>query len=252
MKCPRAALFDLDETLAPSFQPISADMGARVTALLNLIPVAIVTGAGMNRLESMFLPIIGSESRLEQLYLFPNSAAECYRFKNAEWSREYFFTLTPEERTVIQRAIEESVEETGIIAGATVRGPQLIDRETQVAYAFLGIDVTEDDKKNWDPTHEKRMAMRDALTEKLPQFEILIGGKTSIDVTKKGVNKSYGVTWFSKELGIPPQDMLYVGDALYPGGNDEVVIQTGVQARQVESVAETADILDELCVLCAK
>ena len=96
------------------------------------------------------------------------------------------------------------------------------------------------------------MAMRDALTEKLPQFEILIGGKTSIDVTKKGVNKSYGVTWFSKELGIPPQDMLYVGDALYPGGNDEVVIQTGVQARQVESVAETADILDELCVLCAK
>jgi hydroxymethylpyrimidine pyrophosphatase-like HAD family hydrolase len=93
--------------------------------------------------------------------------------------------------------------------------------------------------------------MRDSLQKRIPEFEILIGGKTSIDVTKKGVNKAYGVTWFANILSIPPQDMLYVGDALYPGGNDEVVIQTGVQTIQVESVEETGVIIDKLCSLCA-
>ena len=140
--------------------------------------------------------------------------------------------------------------ETGIIEGAVVRGPQLIDRESQVAYAFLGINVTPEDKVNWDPHHEKRMAMRDSLQRKIPEYEILIGGKTSIDITKKGVNKSYGVMWFSKALGIAPADMLYVGDALYPGGNDQVVISTGIETKQVQSVDETGNILEELCSLC--
>ncbi|MEN9561429.1 MAG: hypothetical protein RIQ56_702, partial [Candidatus Parcubacteria bacterium] len=87
----------------------------------------------MTRLEELVLPEIAASTRLSRLTLFPNSAAECYRFVDSRWNREYFFTLSSEERAKIAAAIEASVEETGIIKDATVRGPQLIDRETQVA-----------------------------------------------------------------------------------------------------------------------
>jgi hypothetical protein len=45
--------------------------------------------------------------------------------------------------------------------------------------------------------------------------------------------------------------MLYVGDALYPGGNDEVVILTGVQTRAVANPTETETIIDEILAACS-
>jgi hypothetical protein len=40
--------------------------------------------------------------------------------------------------------------------------------------------------------------------------------------------------------------MLFVGDALYPGGNDEVVISTGAQTRSTSGPPETNKIIEEL------
>jgi len=80
----------------------------------------------------------------------------------------------------------------------------------------------------------------------VPDVEVRIGGMTTIDITKKGISKAYGVTWLSKHLDIPTSKMLYIGDALYPGGNDEVVIPTGIQTRSTSGPAETEKILEEL------
>ena len=80
----------------------------------------------------------------------------------------------------------------------------------------------------------------------MPDVEVLIGGMTTIDVTKKGIDKSYGVLWLSKHLNIPVAEMLYVGDALYPGGNDAVVIPTGIQTHITSGPGETTLIIDRL------
>jgi hypothetical protein len=40
--------------------------------------------------------------------------------------------------------------------------------------------------------------------------------------------------------------MLYIGDALFPGGNDEVVKETGIETRQTSGPEETARIIREL------
>jgi hypothetical protein len=93
--------------------------------------------------------------------------------------------------------------------------------------------------------------LKELLDPQLPECEVLLGGATTIDITKRGVDKSYGVTWLSKHLNIPTLEMLYVGDALYEGGNDHVVIKTGIQTRAVSGPPETVQVLDELLAACA-
>ena len=48
----------------------------------------------------------------------------------------------------------------------------------------------------------------------LPEFEVRLGGLTSIDVTKKGIDKAYGIRQVKKRLSVPIKEMAYVGDAL--------------------------------------
>ncbi|MEK7068882.1 MAG: HAD hydrolase family protein, partial [Patescibacteria group bacterium] len=77
-----------------------------------------------------------------------------------------------------------------------------------------------------------------------------ISSRTAIDITKKGVDKALGVLWFSEHLKINPQEMLFVGDALGPEGNDEIVIPTGIDTREVKNPEETAKIIDEILATC--
>ena len=120
-----------------------------------------------------------------------------------------------------------------------------------VAFAALGTDVSRDLKYSWDPGNKRRSTLRDAIAAKLPEFDVLMGGATSTDVTRKGINKSYGIEWLSKRLDIPAREMFYVGDALFEGGNDAVVIPTGIPTRSVSGPPETMKVLDELLLACA-
>jgi hypothetical protein len=46
------------------------------------------------------------------------------------------------------------------------------------------------------------------------------------------------------EISIP--EMLYIGDALDDGGNDSVVIGTGIKTHEVFGPKETAGIIEEI------
>lgn len=246
MTFPRAALFDLDDTLALSFQAPTPDMIVRLARLLDRIPLAIISAAGFPRIERDFLDMMSASTHLERFYIFPNSSAECYAWQEGAWRMVYDFTLTAPEREKIVEALVESIKETGIIDPHPKYEPRIIDRDVQIAYAALGLDATEEDKLAWDPDQAKRSLLKTAIEKRISEFEVLIGGKTSVDITRKGINKAYGVHWLAKHLNIPASEMLYVGDALYPGGNDAVVIPTGIVTHSVDGPADTAKIIDEL------
>ncbi|HEY4487484.1 MAG TPA: HAD-IIB family hydrolase [Candidatus Paceibacterota bacterium] len=248
MLCPEVVLFDLDDTLAESFQPPKADMVERLQRLLEHMPVGILSAAGLPRMEQDFLTKIIESTHIERFYVFPNSASECYRFTEGTWHRIYDFEFTEEERSHIKAALEQCSAEIGY------RHPeyeaQLWDRGSQIAYAMINSHAPQDVKKTWDPDLAKRKQLKACLEKTLHDYEILIGGSVTIDITRKDVNKAYGITWLSKELSISPRDMLYIGDALYPGGNDSVVIPTGVQTKQTSGPAETLSIIDEILRSC--
>ncbi|RJQ35621.1 HAD-IIB family hydrolase [Candidatus Parcubacteria bacterium] len=252
LACPRAVIFDIDDTLTESFKPPKPEMLAKLVSLLDVMPVAIMSAAGFPRVEKEFLPELSKSPNLKNLYIFPNSTAECYVWNGSIWDRVYDNELSEEERARIKNAITESVRETGILNDVFPKGPQMIDRGAQIAFAALGLDASDEAKKTWDVDKTKRDALKKTIAGKIPGFEILIGGRTTIDITKKGINKSHGVGWLSKHLALEPREMLYVGDALYRGGNDSVVIPTGVKTVSTSGPEETLDIIDELLNVCAK
>ena len=248
MQCPKAVIFDLDETLAVSFQAPKPEMLARLTALQKAIPVAIMSGAGLDRIVRDV--VVHLPEAPTNLILFPNSSSQCFVHNNGSWEPEYSHLLTDNERMRIKDALRLVLVQNDDLKDVRPYGEQIVDRESQIAFTGVGTEAPTDVKAAWDPTAEKRLRIARALREILPDFDILIGGASTIDVTRKDTNKSYGVRWYANRLGVDPSEMLYVGDALYPGGNDEVVILTGVQTRAVANPSETEGIVDEILSSC--
>jgi hydroxymethylpyrimidine pyrophosphatase-like HAD family hydrolase len=81
---------------------------------------------------------------------------------------------------------------------------------------------------------------------RLPDFEIRANATTSIDITRKGVTKAYGVRQLVELAGVSVAEILYIGDALNEGGNDSVVIETGVHAHEVFGPEETAALIRDV------
>ncbi|MBI4088076.1 HAD-IIB family hydrolase [Candidatus Kaiserbacteria bacterium] len=245
MELPRAILFDVDDTLAESFKPPTPEMLGRLVRLLALRPLAILSAAGFPRIEQDFLGRIATAPHADRFYVLSNSTTECYAYREGHWTPLYKIAFTEEERAHIVRVMEGLAEETGVEFNPAHK-PRIISQDSKVAYAALGIDASAEEKASWDPDISKRTTLHRALAAHLPEFEIIIGGRTTIDVLPKGMNKAYGVQWLSKELGIPPKEMLFIGDAFFDGGNDAVVIPTGIKTRAVSSPDETRAIIDDL------
>ena len=217
----------------------------RLAKLLERMPVAIISGAGFDRIQKDFLSVLDHSHQVSQLYVFPNSAAQALRWIDG-WHEIYNITLSIEERSKIRAAISAAAIELPVIRDANVYGDQIADREAQIAFTVVGLDAPQEYKREWDPDAGKRRIIRDYLMPLLPEFEIRTGGASTIDITRKDINKGYGVLWLAKELACEPHEMLYVGDALYEGGNDAAVIPTGIQTRQVSGPSETEQVIDEL------
>lgn len=242
---PKALIFDLDDTLADSFTPPTDEILDKLLTLSTRLPVAIMSGAAFERIERDILKRIPRNPIDAQFYVFSDGAAQCHIWKNDRWHEAYTFPLSPQERAHIQSALKEAVRETHTYRGAPDTS-RILDRETSVALAALGKDATQDEKRAWDPEGTKRHTLVSLLKKKLPEYEVLIGGKTTIDITRRGITKAYGVEWLVKELNLEAREMLFVGDGFYPGGNDAAVIPTGIQTKEIASPKETAILIDSL------
>jgi len=149
-------------------------------------------------------------------------------------------------RQKIINALQEVADAFEISKDQQLFGPQIEDRGEQITFSALGQDAPLALKSVWDPDQTKRHAMQKELEKIIPEFGIRVGGTTSIDITRKLISKETGVLWLSNRFGIPPEEMLYVGDALYPGGNDTAVMTTHIQLQQVTGPTETKEIIKEL------
>ena len=72
------------------------------------------------------------------------------------------------------------------------------------------------------------------------------GGATSIDITKLGIDKAYGIRKLRDILGIAIKEMIFIGDALFPGGNDHPAREAGVVSIQVRDPDETKRVIEAI------
>lgn len=97
-------------------------------------------------------------------------------------------------------------------------GKTIEDRGSQITYSALGQIAPIYEKKKWDSDFKKRKKIKAILDVSIPEFSVRLGGTTSVDVTKPGIDKAYGIHKLRDHLGISLDEMIFVGDALFPGG----------------------------------
>src|SRR3989344_8247680 len=232
-------VFDMDGTLAESKQPMDEEMSNLLNELLKTKKVAVISGGKYGQYEKQFLGSLNQKANLHNLYLFPTCSTSFYRYSKNKWNCIYSLDLTKEEKEKILNAFEKTFKETNYKHPETLYGQVLEDRQTQITMSALGQNAPVELKKEWDPNQEKRRKLKSALDKYLPDFEVRMGGTTSIDVSRKGIDKAYGINKIEEILRIKKEDMIFIGDALYEGGNDYPVIGTGVKCIKINSPEDT-------------
>lgn len=241
----RLIVFDLDGTLAPSKSALEKDMAEQLERLLAVAKVAVISGGAWPQFEKQLLSNLPKGGKLDGLSLLPTSGTRFMQYDQGTWKELYAENFTPEEKTKIIDALNKALDETGM-REKKHWGEIIEDRDSQITMSALGQEAPLDVKKTWDPDFAKRRKIKAVLDPLLPEFSVGMGGSSSIDVTRPGVDKAYGIEKLAKVLDIPVKDMIFIGDALFPGGNDEPARKTGVDCIRVRDPQETGRVVEAI------
>ncbi|WP_182169858.1 HAD-IIB family hydrolase [Flaviflexus equikiangi] len=238
--------FDLDDTLAPSKSPIPPRMASALVELLACADVCIISGGNVTQFERQVLDqIVAGHEALEHLHLMPTCGTRYLRFQDGAWVTVYAHDLTDEERNGAIASLRDRAEELGLWETETW-GDIIEDRGSQITFSALGQEAPIEAKRAWDPDGSKKEALRAAVADDLPELEVRSGGSTSIDITRTGVDKAFGITRLSEYTGVDFADMVFVGDRLDKGGNDYPVVALGCKTVAVRNWEDTAELVEKL------
>jgi phosphomannomutase len=270
--------FDLDGTLTESKQKLRYDMAELLLKLLEKTKVVIISGGSFDQFERQFLSSMrevfsilklhdGDDSKnasshsatgliapnalrmLSNLTLMPTEGTQRFEYdlSTGTWKQTHLSHFPEELKGKVMReleAVQNSVAHTlGVDLPAETFGPAIEDRGTQITFSALGQKAPVDKKKEWDPDQAKRKKIKEYLEKTIPETDIAIGGLTSIDVVPKGTSKATSLNDLLHDFSLSLADITYVGDALFPGGNDYSVIAYGIEAVQVRGPIDTAKLI---------
>jgi phosphomannomutase len=239
----KAVVFDLDDTLAPSKSALDPSMATALVSLLQRLPVCIISGGRFEQFQSQVLDRLAAQEQiLSRLHLMPTSGTRYYSRQQGAWSQVYAEDLSAEEKARIMQVLEETSRTLGCWEEHP-RGELVEDRGSQVTYSALGQAAPLDAKAAWDPDGTKKSLLVAHATPLLPDFEVRSGGSTSIDVTRKGIDKAYAVRRLMTQIHAAPEELLFVGDRLDEAGNDYPVLAVGVPCVPVSSWQDTLTVI---------
>lgn len=244
---PPLIFFDLDGTLAESKSPLTSEMAALLEELLRETKVCVVSGGALPQFEKQVVEQLPEHANVGHLYLEPTSGAALYEWQHGVWHKIYEEHLSRAQAAEIEGAMKLAGTETGLINwDDTSYGPRIENRGGQVSLSALGQHAPVALKKEWDPDKSKRKALRDAIAKRLPAYAVHMGGLTTIDVNRAGIDKAYGIHQLCERLKVDEATAFYVGDELEAGGNDEAAFNTRINTKAVASPEETAAFIQEL------
>lgn len=250
--------FDIDQTLNVAKTPIPDEMAEILAECLNSFEVCPISG---QKFDQFLIQIVNrlievakvTPAQLMHLHLFVAQGTQYYRYApmanqndgteydERNWELVYSFPLTESEVTQISGAIEQAAKELGFWESDKLKpGDEIIEnRLSQVTFSALGQAAGTEEKYAWDPDCEKRKKIVERALKLAPGFTFEIGGTTSINAVKPGMNKAFGMQHLMEELGVSKEDILYFGDMTQPGGNDYPVMEMGIETITVRNHEDT-------------
>jgi HAD superfamily hydrolase (TIGR01484 family) len=245
IKTKKLAIFDLDGTLAPSKSPLEKDMSELLVKLLKIVKVAVISGGAYPQFQSQFLSQLPhSNESYGNLLLLPTSGTQLFTWKG-DWHQEYAEFISKEDRENIIQQLTAAMKKTGYHNPPSQYGEIIEDRLSQITFSGIGQKAPLAEKQKWDPDRSKRQRIVTLLAPKIPRFDVRLGGISSIDITPKGVNKAYGIRKLEQYLNVHADEIVFVGDALYHGGNDFPARATGVECIEVRDPEDTKKLVRE-------
>jgi HAD superfamily hydrolase (TIGR01484 family) len=235
--------FDLDGTLAETKTPMDNEMAELFGGLLEKRSMAIISGGSFEVFTHQLAALERAHKHLNNLTLFPVTGTKCYRFFEDGWKMVYAEELTTAEVQAIMDGFLKAFQDVAYQHPAQVYGEIIENRGSQVTFSACGQQAPLEVKKEWRAQHDRRAEIVAALQKYLVDFEVKMPGYTSIDVTRKGIDKAYAIHKIEELMDIKPEEIIFVGDALYEGGNDHAVIRTGATTVAVGNPEETKTLL---------
>jgi HAD superfamily hydrolase (TIGR01484 family) len=237
-------VYDLDGTLAESKSALNAEMAALLHQLLGIVKVAVISGGDWPQFEKQLLANLPHDGSLANLSLLPTCGTKFFQY-TGEWKRLYSEDFTAGEKQKIISSLQKAVAVAGFKV-EKIWGEAIEDRGSQITYSALGQQAPLEEKDKWDPDFAKRQKIKAILDTFIPEFSVRLGGSTSIDVTKPGIDKAYGIRKLRDLLGISLKEMIFIGDALFVGGNDYPAEQAGVVSIPVRGPSETKPVTEAI------
>jgi HAD superfamily hydrolase (TIGR01484 family) len=237
-------IFDMDGTLAESKSSIDAEMAKLLNSLLGIVKVSVISGGAWSQFEKQVLAHLSHDDHLKNLSLLPTCGTKFYQYES-NWEQLYSEDFTDVEKKKIISSLKDAITSSDCKV-EKVWGEVIEDRGSQITFSALGQKAPLEEKEKWDPDFAKRKRMKAVLDKLIPEFSVRLGGATSIDVTKQGIDKAYGIRKLRDVLGIAISEMIFVGDALFPGGNDYPAEQAGALSIQVKNPHETKRVIETI------
>jgi len=241
--------FDIDGTLAESRQRITSKIAKKIAKLSINNNVAIISGASLDQILDNVVSRI-KNSNNKNIYLLPTSGASLFEYKNKEWTEVYNHGIAESEVKNIKINLKNGFKKAGIPFPRKLYGKRFEYRGSQVTFSAHGQDAPLKIKNTWDLDRKKRIKVLGEVSETLKDYEVKIGGTTSIDITRKGIDKEFGIRKLCDYLNIAPSSSLFLGDAIFKGGNDYAALKSGANTINVKDHKETYKILRH--ILCER
>jgi HAD superfamily hydrolase (TIGR01484 family) len=243
-------VFDLDGTLAESKSSIDAEMAKLLNSLLGIVKVAVISGGAWQQFEQQVLAHLSHGEGLKNLSLLPTCGTKFYQYESG-WKLLYSEDFTAAETKKITDSLKQATAPSEREV-KQVWGDVIEDRGSQITFSALGQQAPLEQKTKWDPDFAKRKKIKAALDLLIPGFSVRLGGATSIDVTKHGIDKAYGIRKLRDVLHLPIDQMIFIGDAVFPGGNDYPAKQAGALTIAVKDPHETKRVIEAIIACLAE
>lgn len=219
--------FDMDNTITRSRTPIDPAM----RELLERIPsdIVIVSGQFAESIQKQTAGLTCAVMGQNGNCVYDESGAELW-----------YSALSDEQ----SREILEHIEKLKARANLSVQDERdLVEhRGAQLCYSLIGHHEHIEKKEACDPDKTLRTRLLHEVPFDSESVEVKIGGTTTFDYFPKGKHKGFNVMRFIKHRGWSPDDSVYIGDGLFPGGNDEAVIGV-IDTIPVEDHHHTKELL---------
>jgi phosphomannomutase len=239
-----ALVMDIDGTLTPPRQPMHKEMA---DALARLRPAFfLAAGSDLPLVKNQFFDPLKKFKFRGSVEAFINNGASQY---HCDYSQGYSISLLRKfdikkhigtrNYSKLLQVLKDTLQkkEFALPASIKVTGKQIIERGSMVNFAPIGrpthVNLTKTDllnRKNFVDFDRKRnyrgeilnhldTQLADIIEEKKLKF--MFGGQTSFDIVVKGMDKTNPITILLKR---GYRRIVFLGDALFKGGNDSVVM----------------------------